>query len=134
MRKMFALFVLLFLFGCTNEENKTFEFTGEIQKIIVTGRGTHAEANTQEIENAADINIMENAIQNATILSERYTNEGPLYHLEVIYEDTSKESIDLWYVTSTKKGRFYTNEEMYSLNEGAIPALIELVESYGGIK
>lgn len=99
MRKMFALFVLLFLFGCTTEEDKTFEFAGGIQKIIVTGRGTHAKAKTQEIENAADLNIMENAMQNARILSEPYTNE-----------------------------------EMYSLNVEAMPALIELVASYGGIR
>ena len=129
MKKMFIVFVLLFLVGCNYEEVKTFEFANEIQQIIVIGPGTNAESNKREIEKVAEINVIEDAMQNATLLSEPHTDEGPLYKLEVIYDDNSKEIIDLWYYASTNKGRFYMND-MYSLNEEAIPTLIELLESY----
>jgi len=129
MKKMFVVFVLLFLVGCNDEEVKNFEFANEIQQIIVIGPGTNAESNKKEIEKVAEINVIEDAMQNATLLSEPHTDEGPLYKLEVIYDDNSKEIIDLWYYASTNKGRFYMND-MYSLNEEAIPTLIELLESY----
>jgi len=129
MKKMFVVFVLLFLVDCNNEEVKNFEFANEIQQIIVIGPGTNAESNKKEIEKVAEINVIEDAMQNATLLAEPHTDEGPLYKLEVIYDDNSKEIIDLWYYASTNKGRFYMND-MYSLNEEAIPTLIELLESY----
>ena len=50
MKKMFMLFVLLFLVGCNDEEVKNFEFANEIQQIIVIGPGTNAESNKKEIE------------------------------------------------------------------------------------
>ena len=129
MKKMFVVFVLLFLVGCNDEEVRNFEFANEIQQIIVIGPGTNAESNKKEIEKVAEINVIEDAMQNATLLSEPHTDEGPLYKLEVIYDDNSKEIIELWYYASTNKGRFYMND-MYSLNEEAIPTLIELLESY----
>ena len=129
MKKMFIVFVLLFLVGCNDEEVKTFEFANEIQQIIVIGPGTNAESNKREIEKVAEINVIEDAMQNATLLSEPHTDEGPLYKLEVIYDDNSKEIIGLWYYASTNKGWFYMND-MHSLNEEAIPTLIELLESY----
>ncbi|MEY9973657.1 hypothetical protein ABH966_004057 [Lysinibacillus sp. RC46] len=129
MKKMFIIFVLLFLVGCNNEEKKTFEFAGEIQKIIVIGQGTNAKLDKQEVENAAEIKLFEDAMQDATILSQPHTDEGPLYKLEVIYDDNSKEIIDIWYYASANTGSFYMNDR-YSLNEEAVPALIELLESY----
>ncbi|MDM5233451.1 hypothetical protein [Lysinibacillus pakistanensis] len=133
MKKMFIIFVLLFLVGCNNEEMKTFEFAGEIQKIIVIGQGTNAKLDKQEVENATQIKLFEDAMQDANILSQPHTDEGPLYKLEVMYSDNSKEIIDIWYYASANTGRFYMND-MYSLNEEAIPALIEFFESYKEVK
>ncbi|MED3804937.1 hypothetical protein P4562_23955 [Lysinibacillus xylanilyticus] len=136
MKKLFITFVLLILVGCNGEEKtevKTFEFAGEIRKINVIGQGTNAGLIRREIENDVEINVIKNAMQNAIILSGPHTDEGPLYELEVIYENGSKDRIDLWYYASAKKGRFYINS-MYSLNEEAIPVLIELFESYKAVK
>lgn len=136
MKKLFITFVLLILVGCNGEEKtevKTFEFAGEIRKINVIGQGTNAGLIRREIENDVEINVIKNAMQNAIILSGRHTDEGPLYELEVIYENGLKDKIDLWYYASAKQGRFYINS-MYSLNEEAIPVLIELFESYKAVK
>lgn len=132
MKKLFITFFLLILVGCNGEEKtevKTFEFAGEIQKIIVIGQGTNAKLDKQEVENAAEIKLFEDAMQDATISSQPHTDEGPLYKLEVIYDDNSKEIIDIWYYASANTGSFYMNDR-YSLNEEAVPALIELLESY----
>ncbi|MFE3576788.1 hypothetical protein [Lysinibacillus sp. NPDC059133] len=136
MKKMVVLMVLLLLVGCSEgikTEVKTFEFAGEIRKIIVIGRGANIEFNKREIENTVEINVMKDAMQNAIILSGRHTDEGPLYELEVIYENGSKDKIDLWIYASTNTGRFYLND-MYSLNEGAIPAFIKLFDSYKEVR
>lgn len=136
MKKLFITFVLLILVGCNGVEKtevKTFEFAGEIRKINVIGQGINAGLIRREIENDVEINVIKNAMQNAIILSGPHTDEGPLYELEVIYENGSKDRIDLWYYASAKKGRFYINS-MYSLNEDAIPVLIELFESYQAVK
>ncbi|MCY9550055.1 hypothetical protein [Lysinibacillus xylanilyticus] len=135
MKKLFITFVLLILVGCNGEEKtevKTFEFAGEIRKINVIGQGTNAGLIRREIENDVKINVIKNAMQNAIILSGPHTDEGPLYELEVIYENGSKDRIDLWYYANAKKGRFYINS-MYSLNEETIPVLIELFESYKAV-
>ncbi len=130
MNKIYILFVLLFLVGCNKEEVKTFNFNGEIQKIMVIGKGTNAHLDKQEVENTAEINVIEVAMEGATILSKSHTDEGPLYQLEVIYDDNSKEIINIWYYPNTNKGRFDSNNNMFSLNEEATSALIELIESY----
>ena len=62
-------------------------------------------------------------MQNAN-LTEPHTDEGPFYQLEVIYKD----SIGVWYYASSNRGRFYVND-MYSLNEEALPALIKMIDN-----
>lgn len=131
MKKLLITFVLLILVGCNGEvktEVKSFEFASEIRKINVIGQGSN-EGYSREIENDVEINVIKNAMQNAIILSGPHTDEGPLYEIEVIYANDSKDKIDLWYYASANTGRFYINS-MYCLNEEATSALIELFESY----
>lgn len=121
-----------FIVGCSEKEEEPggmFKFTGEIQKIIVIGKGLNSELGRHTIDNDAEVNIIEDAMQNASVSSKIHTDEGPLFELEVIYEDGSKEIINLWYSTSSKDGRFST-DEMYTLNVPAVTALIEFFESY----
>lgn len=130
MKKLFVILTLLFLVGCSDEKQETtFKFTNDIQKITVIGKGVNAELDKHTIEEDADIKVIEDAMQNAKTASGSQTDEGPKYELEVVYVDGSKESIELWYYTSSNKGRFKT-DEMYSLNEKAALALIELFETF----
>ncbi|WP_342534571.1 hypothetical protein MHB40_10820 [Lysinibacillus sp. FSL K6-0057] len=62
-------------------------------------------------------------MQNAN-LTEPHTDERPFYQLEVIYKD----SIDVWYYASSNRGRVYLND-MYSLNEEALPAFIKMMDN-----
>jgi hypothetical protein len=66
-------------------------------------------------------------MQNAN-LTEPHTDEGPFYQLEVIYENGSMDVIDVWYYASSNRGRVYLND-MYSLNEEALPAFIKLMDN-----
>lgn len=97
MKKIFLLFILLLLVGCNETvkmEEKTFAFTDVILKIIVMGQGATSEVKRRTFEHADDIDRIKNAMQ---ILTEYHTDEGPLYKLEVIYENGWKDLIDVWY-------------------------------------
>lgn len=84
-------------------EEKTFAFPDEIQKIIVMGQGVNSKVSRGTIEHAEDIAIMKNAMQNANILTEPHTDEGLFFKLEVIYENDSKDVIDVWYYASSNR-------------------------------
>ncbi|TQR27482.1 hypothetical protein C7Y47_23130 [Lysinibacillus sphaericus] len=121
----------LLLVSCSEEKQseKSFQFAGEIQKIVVVGKGVNRELGAHTVDKEAEINIIKNAMQNASITSKKHTDEGALFEIEVIFEDNSKKIVDLWYYPSEKVGRFYT-DAMYALNSQAVPELIEFLESF----
>jgi len=121
-----------FIVGCSDEgqeKEKLFKFTGEIQKVIVSGKGQKHDLGSRTIDNDAEVSIIKDAMQNASVSTKNHTDQGPLFELEVIFEDGSKEKINLWYSTEYQEGRFST-DAMYTMNVKAVPALIDLFESF----
>lgn len=124
------LFILLIIIGC-NEENqpkKEFKFSEEIQEIVITGKGLKSELSTRKIKDAVEINLIKEALQNAKEYSKKQTMEGNLFDLVFVFKDGSKEIIKLWYYPSAETGNFYS-DAMYTLNDQAIPDLIDFFES-----
>lgn len=118
-----------FIVGCSDkEQDQLFKFTGEIKKILVIGRGLKHELGSHTIDNDAEVNVIKDAMLNASVSTQKHTDQGPLFELEVIFEDGSKENINLWYSTEFKEGRFST-DAMYTMNVRAVPALIDFFES-----
>ncbi|MGN7388779.1 hypothetical protein [Sporosarcina sp. SAFN-015] len=128
MKKLFILFSLLLLVGCNNKEKEenTFEFKDEIQSIIVIDQGSEA-MDPQEIKKSDEINIFVDAIQNADKYRGPVSDVGSRYKLEVTYKNDAKEVVDLWLFSSTT-GRFEVADEKYSLNEKAIPRLVNFLD------
>lgn len=127
-----SFFVIsLFLIGCDAKEDSSeeFQFTDDIKKFILTGKGVKNNFGTRTFDKEYEINIIKNAMQNANVSSNAHTDEGPLYEIEVIYENNLNKIIQLWYSPSKETGRFYTDKTNYSINIQAVPELIELLES-----
>ena len=92
------------------------------------GQGTNAKLDKQEVQNAAEIKLFEDAMQDATISSQPHTDEGPLYKLEVIYDDNSKETFQhLIRLINDEKLRFMMVDSHYDLLN--VKEAIEAVES-----
>ncbi len=129
---MLSLFILLFLISCSEEEQteERFRFAGEIDKIIVTGKGIKHDLATRTIDKEVEINIIREAMKNAGVFLGKRTNEGSLFELEIIFKDDSRQFVDLWYYPSTETGLFYTDKNYYSMNDSGVPELIELFESF----
>ncbi|KAA0966251.1 hypothetical protein FQ087_08430 [Sporosarcina sp. ANT_H38] len=127
MKKLFILFGLLLLVGCNNKEKEedTFKFRDEIQAIIAIDQGPEP-TDPQEIKNADEINIFVDAMQNADRYQGPVSDVGSRYKLEVTYKNDATETIDLWLFSSIT-GRFEVDDVKYSLNEKAIPKLINFL-------
>lgn len=122
--------ISLFLISCNEKEDTSekFLFTGNIKKIVLTGKGVNNYLGTHTFDKEYEINIIKNAMQNANVSSNAHTDQGPLFEFEVIYENNLNKIIQLWYNPMEETGRFYTNETNYSINSKAIPEFIELLE------
>ncbi|MEK5231737.1 hypothetical protein MHB42_08145 [Lysinibacillus sp. FSL K6-0232] len=122
----------LFLISCSEEEQPTekFQFTAEIDKVIVMGKGMKRELGRRTIDDTADITIIQEAMHNASVSTRNHTDEGPLFELEVIYKDGSSETFGLKYYISAERGIFYTDSFYYAFNNQAFPAFMELFESF----
>lgn len=125
------LFILLILVSCNeeNQQKKEFKFSEEIKEIVITGKGVKSELGTRTIKDAAEINLINEAMQNAKESSKNQTAEGNLFDLEVVFKDGSKEMIKLWYYPSTNAGKFFS-DTTYTLNNQAIPDLVDYFESF----
>lgn len=142
MKKLWLIFLgLLFLVGCRESDQailQTFELTNEIHKISLTGRGLIPYDDNEEkivdreivIENISDIQKVKDALQNATELTGKITNEGPLFVLKLIFEGGYSKVINLWYYTEANTGHFEVDDVLYQLNEDSVSQLIKLFESY----
>ncbi|KOY81745.1 hypothetical protein MHB44_20180 [Lysinibacillus sp. FSL H8-0500] len=135
--KKFSLMILsisisLFLISCSEEgqTEERFLFAGEIDKIIVTGKGVNRDLGTRTIDSDAEINVIKEAMQDVAVSSKFRTFEEALFELEVIFKDDLKETIDIWYYPSAKTSVFYTDKIYYSMNVSRVPALIKLFESF----
>lgn len=76
----------LFLMSCSEEEQSAekCQFTEEIDKVMMTGKGMKKELGTRTIDDTAEINTIKEAMHNASVSSKNHIDEGPLFELEVI--------------------------------------------------
>lgn len=88
----FVILFLTFLFsslllascGGAKQTETSFQFAGEIQKIIVVGKGGNRTLGTHIVDAKNEINIIKEAMQNASISSKNHTAEGALFEIEVM--------------------------------------------------
>lgn len=122
---------MILLVGCDEQVSSKDKssLSKDIESVDVTGRELNIEKRIS-INDRTKIEIIEKAINNAEVLTEPITDVGPLFILNVDYQNGSGRKIDVWYPVQKMKAYLIVDDNVYLINHHTATELIELLESY----